>query len=101
MIGRIWHGITKAADADDYLEYLRRTGVRDYRATPGNRGVYVLRRLEGGRSHFLLISLWESNDAIRRFAGDDVEQAKYYPEDERFLLSLEPHVEHYEILIEP
>jgi heme-degrading monooxygenase HmoA len=82
---------------DAYLDYLNRTGVPDYRATPGNRGVQVLRRTEGGRTHFLLVSLWESWDAIRAFAGDDVERARYYPVDEEFLLELEPRVTHYEV----
>jgi heme-degrading monooxygenase HmoA len=72
--------------------------VPDYRATEGNRGVQVLRRDEGGRTHFLLVSLWESWDAIRAFAGDDPERARYYPEDEEFLLELEPRVTHYEVV---
>jgi hypothetical protein len=54
MIARIWHGITMAAKADAYLDYLNRTGVPDYQATPGNRGVYVLRRIEGDVAHFYL-----------------------------------------------
>jgi heme-degrading monooxygenase HmoA len=101
MIARTWHGMVPAARADDYMAYLERTGLPDYRATPGNRGVWVLRRTEGDRAHFLLVSLWESMDAIRAFAGDDVERARYYPEDRGFLLELEPHVTHYEVLGRP
>lgn len=97
MIARLWHGAVPADRADAYLEYLNRTGVPDYRATEGNRGVRVLRRDEGGRTHFLLVSLWESGDAIRAFAGDDPERARYYPEDEEYLLELEPRVTHYEV----
>lgn len=98
MIARTWHGVVPATLADDYLAYLERTGLPDYRATPGNRGVSVLRRVEGDRAHFLLISLWDSMASIRAFAGDEVERARYYPEDRRFLLELEPHVTHYEVL---
>jgi heme-degrading monooxygenase HmoA len=101
MIARTWHGMVPAARADDYMAYLERTGLPDYRATPGNRGVWVLRRTEGDRAHFLLVSLWESMDAIRAFAGDDVERARYYPEDRGFLLELEPRVTHYEVLGRP
>jgi heme-degrading monooxygenase HmoA len=101
MIARTWHGMVPAERADEYLTYLERTGLPDYRATPGNRGVWVLRRTEGGRAHFLLVSLWESMDAIRAFAGDDVEQARYYLEDRDFLLELEPRVTHYEVLGRP
>jgi len=100
MIARIWHGVTPAEKADEYVKYLNETGVPDYQATEGNRGVYVLRRIEGDRAHFLTLSLWESLDAIRGFAGDDVERARYYPEDEEFLLEFEPAVTHYEVVVE-
>ncbi len=98
MIARIWHGMTPAAKAEAYAEFLNRKGLRDYRATPGFRGVYVLRRIQGERAHFLLISLWDSLDAIRKFAGPDAEKAYYYPEDMDYLLEFEPAVTHYEVL---
>ena len=101
MIARIWHGKTRSAEADQYLAYLQQTGLPDYRATPGNRGVYLLRRIAGDQAHFLLMSLWESLAAVENFAGADIEQARYYPADEKFLLELEPHVQHFEILVEP
>jgi heme-degrading monooxygenase HmoA len=101
MIVRIWHGMTAAAKSDEYFEYLNRTGVPEYRATEGNRGVYVLRRIEGERAHFLTVSFWESIEAIKGFAGPDPERAKYYPEDEKFLLDFEPAVDHYEVLAGP
>jgi len=72
--------------------------VTDCRATPGNRGVEVLRRTVGDETHFVFISFWDSMDAIRAFAGDDVERARYYPEDRDYLLELEPGVTHYEVL---
>ena len=96
MIARIWHGVVPAAKAADYLKSLEGTGLPDYKNTPGNQGVQVLQRTIGEHTHFLLITLWESYDAIRAFAGDDIEKARYYPEDEDFLLELEPTVSHYE-----
>lgn len=99
MIARIWHGRTPRDKAEAYREFLDRTGIPDYRATEGNRGVWVLRRLEGEVAHFLLVSFWESEEAIRRFAGPEIEKAHYYPEDPQFLLELEPGVEHYDILV--
>ena len=75
MIARIWRGATAADRADDYVEYLDRTGVSEYRATPGNRGVLVLRRTEGDRSEFTLLSLWDSMEAVRAFVGEDPELA--------------------------
>lgn len=101
MIARTWHGITEASRANDYFEYLKKTGVPGYQETEGNQGVYVLRRIEGNRAHFLLLTLWESEAAIKKFAGPDLERARYYPEDEDFLLELEPTVTHYEVLIKP
>lgn len=99
MIARVWRGVTSQEDRDDYFEYLSRTGVKDYRAIPGNRGVLVLRRTNDARAEFLLISLWESFDAIKRFAGADVDKAVYYAEDERFLREREPKVAHYDVLL--
>lgn len=101
MIARTWHGRVPAAKADAYHEYLQRTGLPDYKATPGNRGVQVLRRVEGDEAHFLLLSFWDSLESIRAFAGDDLERARYYPEDSEYLLELEPTVTHYEVLEMP
>lgn len=97
MIARMWRGRTPASKADSYLEYLRATGLTEYSATEGNHGVLVLRRVSGEEAEFLLISLWESEEAIRRFAGEDVERAVYYAEDDQYLLEREPTVAHYEV----
>jgi heme-degrading monooxygenase HmoA len=99
LIARTWIGRTRAADADAYTEYLQRTGVTTAAATPGNRGVQVLRRIDGDCAEFLFISYWESREVIRAFAGDDVERARYFPEDEQYLLELAEHVTHYEVVI--
>jgi len=101
MIARLWRGAVPEARADEYQKYLESTGLKEYGSTRGNRGVYVLRRIDRGRAEFLLVSLWESMEAIRRFAGADVEKAVYYPKDKEFLLELEPKVVHYEVLAAP
>jgi heme-degrading monooxygenase HmoA len=100
MIARTWHGVTDASKADEYLDYLKKTGVPEYQETEGNLGVYVLQRVDGAQAHFLLLTFWESEDAIKKFAGAEIEKAKYYPEDEKFLLELEPSVTHYDVLIQ-
>lgn len=99
MIARTWHGRVPASKADAYYDYLLRTGLSDYRSTEGNRGVLVQRRVEGDVAHFLLITLWDSVDAIKRFAGEDYELARYYPEDDEYLLEREPTVTHAEVLM--
>jgi heme-degrading monooxygenase HmoA len=96
VIARTWRGWTKRGDADAYVEYVEGTGGRASRATPGNRGFYVLRRDDGDRTEFMTMSLWESQDAIRAFAGDDLEVV-FYEDDDRFLVDREWFVTHYEI----
>jgi heme-degrading monooxygenase HmoA len=98
VIARIWRGAVRASDADAYARYLRETGVREYAATPGNLGVHMLRRIEGDRAEFLMLTFWESLDAVRGFAGDDVETAVFYPEDDRFLIERELTASHWEVL---
>lgn len=96
MIARIWHGITPASKADEYVELLQQSGIRDYQATQGNHGVHLLRRIEGDQAHFLILTFWDSVESIKRFAGEDYEKARYYPEDEEYLLEFEEIVIHYE-----
>lgn len=98
MIARIWFGKTRPEDADVYLDYLRRTGVAAFRSTPGNQGSMVLRRV-GEHADFVVVSFWESEDAIRRFAGEEIDRAVYYPEDERYLLEMTETLDHYEVAI--
>jgi heme-degrading monooxygenase HmoA len=97
MIARIWRGVTLAEKADDYLEHLRETGLKDFAHTPGNRGVYVLRRVQGEHCEFQIVSMWDSMEAVRRFAGMEAERSRYYDEDEQYLLEMEPLVRHYEV----
>jgi heme-degrading monooxygenase HmoA len=97
MITRIWHGRTTAAKSDEYLDLMRTVAIPDYRSTPGNKGAYALRRIEGDTAHFLMLTFWESEDAVRAFAGDDISVAKYYDFDRSFLLELESSSTHYEV----
>lgn len=97
MIARLWHGRTPLDKADAYGNFLDTRAMPDYRSVPGNLGAQVLRRDEGDVAHFLTLSYWESEDAIRAFAGTNLRKAKYYSEDEDFLLEFEPEVLHYEV----
>lgn len=97
MIARVWRGVTLASRAEEYLEHLRETGLRDFAQTPGNRGVQVIRRVQGEHCEFQIISLWDSMDAVRRFAGKEAERSRYWDADEEFLLEMEPLVRHYEV----
>lgn len=99
MIVRTWRGWTRTADADDYAAYLTRTGLPGYTGTPGNQGAYFTRRDTAGRTEFFLISLWESWEAIKAFAGDEPAKAVFYPRDDAFLVDRELTVEHYDVFV--
>lgn len=99
-IARIWHGRTKTAKADEYYAYLKEAGIKKIRGIAGNLGVQVLRRTENEVTEFTVISYWESIDAIRRFAGADVEKTHHLPKDPEYLLELQPTVRHYEVVLD-
>jgi heme-degrading monooxygenase HmoA len=88
VIARIWKGITRQQDRDSYLEYLNKTGLPDYHSTQGNGGVFVLCRVFDGKAEFTLISLWDSWDSIKKFAGPEYDKAVYYPEAANFCWNL-------------
>lgn len=98
MIARVWRGETRAEDAERYLDHLRRTGLADCRATAGNRGVQIQRRISGDRAEFVFTSFWVSMDDIRGFAGDDVHRARYYPDDRDMLLAMPPDIDHFDVV---
>ena len=100
-VARTWRGRVPRERANEYLAYLEATGVRDLRATPGNRSVWVLRRAAGDVAEFWVISSWESEEAIRAFAGEPIDTARYYPEDPGFLLEMSETVEHWELHADP
>ena len=86
MIMRTWRGVVRRPDADRYADYIRETGFAEYAETPGNRGAWMLRRDVGDRTEFITLSYWESREAIKAFAGEDIEAAVLYPEDAEYLL---------------
>jgi len=100
MIARIWHGRTKIEDCEAYTEFMRSREIPDYRNTKGFVKLVFLRRLEGDNAHFTLITFWENLEVIKNFAGEDFELAKYYPEDDGFLLEFEEKVTHNEVFAE-
>ena len=97
MIARIWNGAVRKQDGDAYAGYMRETGVAAYASTPGNRGVWMLRRERGEHSEFLMFTLWDSLDAVKAFAGEDYETAVFYPEDDEYLVDRDLVVRHFEV----
>jgi len=97
MIVRLWHGRTAKSDCEDYTEFMREKAAPDYKSIDGNLACYFLRRLDEDVAHFLLVTHWESMEAVKAFAGPNPETAKYYPEDDKFLLEKEEKTELYEV----
>jgi hypothetical protein len=95
---RSWTGWIRPEDRAAYTGYLERTGLTDYRATPGNLGaVAVLRDLPDGRCEVRTISFWRTRADIVAFAGDDIDLAVFYPADDGFLIDRELTVAHFDV----
>jgi heme-degrading monooxygenase HmoA len=96
MIMRVWRGWVGTDRVDDYVAYIEETGLSEYLQTNGNLGAQLVTRdLGDGRTEVLTLSWWDSLDSVRAFAGDDVEQARLYPEDDDYLVDRETTVRHY------
>ena len=97
MIARIWTGRVRAENKEVYVAYVRETGMAAHLSTEGNQGSMIMTRLIGDTTEIKVLSLWDSYDSIRKFAGEDFETAVYYPEDEKYLLDFPEHSEHHEV----
>ena len=94
---REWRAEIRRARSKEYVEYIRGTGIADYRKTPGNLGALIATRdIDTERTEVITMSLWTTMEAIKAFAGDDPERARYYPQDDQFLLTRPQSVKHYE-----
>ncbi len=100
MIARIWHGKTAAGQYEAYTAFLKKIAIPDYQNTDGFKSLTFLRQLKENEGHFTLITYWENLAVIKNFAGVDYEKAKYYPEDDQFLLEFEEKVQHHEVFAE-
>jgi len=97
MIARIWRGQTTEANAEAYDNFLTSKIFPSLEKISGHRGAYLLRRRDGGHTEFLVMTLWESIEAIRQFAGDNVDTAVVEPEARAILSDFDHFVRHYEI----
>jgi heme-degrading monooxygenase HmoA len=100
MIARQWRGVIRAEHVAEYVAYIWETGGGEYEKTPGNRGAWVMSRIDGDRAEIIALSFWDSREVIEAFAGQDIEQSVLYPEDERYLLAA-PTVRHYDMAVSP
>jgi heme-degrading monooxygenase HmoA len=97
---REWRAEIKRALKDEYVQYVKATGLAAYLRTPGNLGASVaVRDLDSERSEIVTLSWWSDTAAIKAFAGADYGRSRYFPEDDRFLLTRPEHVHHYEATV--
>jgi heme-degrading monooxygenase HmoA len=96
-IARQWHGRTPTATADEYEKYLG-TAIKKFTTIPGNRGYQMMRETVGDVTHFSVISYWDSREAIRAYAGDDISKVRDLPRDPDFLIEPERTVRNYDLV---
>ena len=98
MIVRTWTGWTSDDRADEYADYMREVALAGYAETPGNQGVMMLRRpTSGARTEFVMVTLWDSMEAVHAFTGDDPDKAVFYDRDDEFLVDRRWEALHYEV----
>jgi hypothetical protein len=94
---REWRAEIRRALKEEYLAYVNATGIAGYRRAPGNFGAVVaVRDIDAERSEIITLSWWKDEASIKGFAGDDITRARYYPEDDRYLLTRPQTVQHYD-----
>lgn len=94
----MWRGKIRTEQTKAYVEYILGTGIAEYRQTPGNQGAQMWTRdLGDGTTEVITASWWDSLDSIRGFAGDDIEAAVFYPEDDNYLVERDVRVAHFDV----
>jgi heme-degrading monooxygenase HmoA len=101
MVARIWHGWTTSEKADAYEELLRAHVLPGIHRVSGYRGAYLLRDDSSDEVEFVTVTLFDSLDAVREFAGDDYEAAVVLPEARKLLTRFDERSHHYETLVTP
>ena len=100
MIARHWRGWTTARNADAYETLLKHTVLPGLKQVQGYHGGYVLRReVAAEEVEFVVVNLFESIEAVQRFAGPDFAVAMFEPEARRLLSRVEPLAAHYEVRV--
>ena len=99
-IMRLWHGEVAIEKADEYEKFMIERAAPDYGSVEGLIKLYFQRKNEEKKAHFLLVTLWDSIDSVKKFAGNNPEIAKYYPEDDDFIIEKEKQVSIFEVFYE-
>ena len=97
MISRHWRGVAKMAHADSYVEHLRTETFPAIRALHGFQDASILRRPLPEGVEFLVVTTWDSLDAIRAFAGEDLALAVVPDKVQAMMVEYDQTVRHYEV----
>ncbi len=100
MIVREWRGRASSSQAGAYPKHFREKVIPELRHVPGFAGAQLGRRQLGDKIEFLVLTRWRSMDAIRAFAGKDVDQAVVEPGAVAALIEFDSRVRHYEVVEE-
>ena len=95
MIARTWHGRATVAKADAYYRHFTATVAPQLKQIDGHRGAYLLRREVDGQVEFLAITLWDSIETVKEFAGPNPEIANVEPEGRAALSAFDSFANHY------
>jgi len=101
MIARLWHGSTTRENADAYETLLKTKILPGIHRVKGNAGAYLLRRDLTDGVEFATLTLFESLDAVRAFAGKDYEVAVVSPEARKLLSRFDQRSLHYDVVMRP
>lgn len=101
MIVRQWIGLVKPERATAYVEHLRRDTFPQLATIAGFVDASILRRKADRGVEFVVVTRWQSLEAIAQFAGDDIERAVVPPVAEAMLVDYERRVRHYEVVADP
>ncbi len=99
-IMRLWHGEVAIEKADEYERFMIEKAAPDYSSVDGLLNLYFQRKNEETKAHFLLVTIWDSLESIKQFAGAEPELAKYYLEDDHFLLTKEKYTSMYDVFFQ-
>jgi heme-degrading monooxygenase HmoA len=98
MIARHWRGLVKRDRAAAYVEHLQSETLPQLAQLAGFHDAKVLRRDLPQGVEFLVVTLWESLDAIRAFAGNDVDSAVVPPEARDMMIEYDHRARHYDVV---
>jgi heme-degrading monooxygenase HmoA len=98
MIARHWRGLVKRDRAAAYVEHLQSETLPQLVQLAGFLDAKVLRRDLSEGVEFLVVTIWESLDSIRAFAGNDVESAVVPPKARDMMIEYDNKARHYDVV---